>query len=145
MILCKGCLKEKELKAFIHSKDKITSICSSCRGRKRRAKLRLEMIRALGGKCSCCEIDNPCFLNLDHINDDAERHPNGVRMDDLMLLTRAKKNNWDSSKYQLLCFNCNFTKGFLGSCPHKLGWTTEVAYRRLEEFASLQFTVHKVL
>ena len=32
--------------------------------------LRLKLIKGYGGKCACCDNNEPCFLTIDHINND---------------------------------------------------------------------------
>jgi hypothetical protein len=83
--------------------------------------LRLEMIAAYGGGCSCCGETGVLFLDLDHIHNDGksdrENHGNGQR-----LLVWLKKNGWPRDRYQVLCSNCNQGKARnRGVCPHRTG------------------------
>jgi hypothetical protein len=48
-------------------------------------------------------------------------------------LAEAKKESWDKSKYECLCYNCNCSKGRYGQCPHRSGVTREDALRKLKE------------
>lgn len=85
--------------------------------REKRRRFRIEMVNAYGGKCVCCGETEIQFLSLDHINGggEAERKkffgPSGV-------LAYLKSRGWPTDKYQILCHNCNMSKGFYGECPH---------------------------
>lgn len=83
------------------------------RARRRRA----EVVKKLGGMCKCCGITQLEFLAIDHIHGGGSKEmrergygntEHAVRMD-----------NYDLSKYQILCHNCNMSKGFMGYCPHE--------------------------
>lgn len=80
---------------------------------------KMKVIQAYGGKCVCCGEYIPDFLNVDHINNDgAEERKKGLKGDKLFryLIT----NNFPKN-YQILCFNCNYSK-FLngGKCIHQI-------------------------
>jgi hypothetical protein len=67
-----------------------------------------------GGRCACpgCLVTRPEFLTLDHVNDDgaAHRRSLGGRTFTSPVLTDAMKRH-QPDRYQLLCANCNMTKG----------------------------------
>lgn len=105
--------------------------CFTCRGKKERAKLKLDMIKALGGKCECCGENHPYFLSLDHKNNDGPIHRE--QYNEQQIYRIARQENFDKSKWQLLCMNCNFAKGHFKECPHKLGITAEQALAILEQ------------
>lgn len=70
-----------------------------------------EALRVLGNKCACpgCEISEPMFLTIDHINGRAKgsrRHP----------ILEARDSGWDKAQFQILCWNCNMTKSNRGFC-----------------------------
>lgn len=72
---------------------------------KRQFRLRLSLIKMLGGKCVKCGIDNPFLLCFDHINGDGyqdrkSRSSNGL----LASIARPPE------RFQLLCHNCNYLK-----------------------------------
>lgn len=131
-ILCKLCCALKDEREFPHENGKIRRrICWTCRGRRERAKLKLDMIEALGNVCACCGESNPYFLTLDHVeNDGAEQRKT---LNEQQIYRRARLAGWPKNKYQLLCMNCNFAKGHFGVCPHQLGITTEKALETLRE------------
>jgi len=66
-------------------------------------------------KCACCGEDNIEFLSLDHIHNDGASHRKKVPMS--QIYTWLIKNNFPDG-FQILCMNCNFTKGIYGKCPH---------------------------
>lgn len=67
--------------------------------------------------CNCCGEKEQKFLSIDHINNDGNRHR---RADPSAIAIYAwlKKNGYPKG-FQVLCFNCNLSKAFFGSCPHK--------------------------
>ena len=82
-----------------------------------RHRQRLEVIEAYGGKCVCCGEAHPEFLTVDHVfNDGAEERKtewSGT------WYAKLKKLGWPKDRYQLLCWNCNSSKGIHGYCPHQ--------------------------
>lgn len=86
--------------------------------RKRKSRIRLEVIRKYGNKCRCCGETQIEFLTIDHIlNDGAlERHRRGGTSS---IYIRLYSKPVDRRRYQVLCFNCNCSKGAYGYCPHK--------------------------
>lgn len=98
------------------------AICRSCNNledKLRMIKNRKTIIFNLGGKCQCCGIDNAEILSIDHIN--------GNGIEDRKKFTKWKRYlkalsimdiNDLKSKYRCLCYNCNYSLGFWGVCPH---------------------------
>lgn len=78
--------------------------------RVRMYRLRLEAIKKLGGKCSCCEESREPCLNFDHIEDDGKIHRTfsaraigvGLYLD----LIAGKHGD----RIQILCANCHAIK-----------------------------------
>lgn len=79
-------------------------------------------LQAYGGpKCSCCGEDNPLFLTLDHINNDAPEERRRYRKSGRSSLTygQLRKLGYPSGR-RVLCFNCNCGRQRNGGgCPHK--------------------------
>ena len=75
------------------------------------------MVAAYGGECACCGESIKEFLTIDHINGDGakDRKIRGVGHTFYRWL---RKNNWPQGRLQLLCWNCNCSKGTRGYCPH---------------------------
>ena len=88
-------------------------------GRTWRWRIRMEMIEAYGGACTCCGEIQPEFLSIDHIRNDGytkrlKGEPSGAALYKVL-----RDKGWPRDEYQLLCMNCNFAKGHFGECPHK--------------------------
>jgi hypothetical protein len=70
-------------------------------------------------KCACCEYDEIDALAIDHIDGGGNK-----QMRDLGfksghdLYQWLVKNNFPKG-YRVLCFNCNFSNGLYGICPHQ--------------------------
>lgn len=96
---------------------------SSERGTRRRAEryqeLRQTVIIAYGGKCVCCGITEPKFLTIDHINNNGALERKSFGLKGRKMYAWLVRNNFPKDNYQLLCYNCNCTKGFYGRCPHE--------------------------
>jgi hypothetical protein len=77
-----------------------------------RAKVRQQIIAALGGKCQRCGFDDWRALQVDHVNGGGSRHRSTyVSMSryykDILASAQAQ-----SGEYQLLCANCNQVKRY---------------------------------
>lgn len=80
------------------------------------AKLRAVIFNHYGNQCECCgELQNE-FLSIDHING-CSRELRKEQGSGNALYRWLKRHNFPDG-YQVLCFNCNMAKGFLGICPH---------------------------
>lgn len=84
--------------------------------RERLQQRRQEALTAYGGQCKCCGEMERQFLTFDHMNNDGAEH------------RRRIKSMWTFYRWlivehpesiQVLCFNCNCSKGFYGVCPHE--------------------------
>jgi hypothetical protein len=80
--------------------------------------LRLEALEHYGSKCACCGETTFEFLSIDHINGGGNQHRKelGIKAGN-KFVRWLKENNWPEG-YQILCHNCNLSKGFYGECPH---------------------------
>jgi len=69
--------------------------------------------------CNCCgENSHHSFLTIDHISG-RKAIGHGREMKGTKLLYYLKKNGVDAKNFQILCWNCNSAKSFLGVCYHK--------------------------
>ena len=75
---------------------------------------RRRVIEHYGGVCVCCGESHYEFLSLDHVNGDGAEHRRQVAN----IVTWALKNGFPPS-LQVLCYNCNCSRGFWGYCPHE--------------------------
>lgn len=82
---------------------------------------RLKCLIFYGGnppKCSCCGETTIEFLSLDHINNDGNLHRKKINKYGNGIYPWIINNNFPNI-FQVLCHNCNLSKGFYGECPHK--------------------------
>lgn len=138
---CAKCGKEKPVFKFpvrtTNGKLYIGNGCSACNSSAGRARAKLKLYAAFGGRCSCCGEEHPYFLTLEHVNGGnpaKRRKVNGrsvVARIQPQLINEAEREGWDRAKYDLLCLNCNFAKGHFGECPHKSGVTKEAVMAKL--------------
>jgi hypothetical protein len=67
--------------------------------------------------CMCCGYNNIIALTINHIkgggNDEVQRFGGRYR-----LLMSIRDRNYPP-EYNILCYNCNFSLGRYGYCPHK--------------------------
>lgn len=85
------------------------------------ARIKLEVLKHYGEngipKCKCCGEKNIEFLTLEHPlgggKKERRKHGRGVTYYNYL-----RKNNYPI-ELEVLCFNCNLSKGIYGYCPHK--------------------------
>ena len=85
---------------------------------------RLRVLKHYGGEvpqCKCCGEKEIKFLSIDHINGGGLKHLRKIGRGSLMGWIIKKKY---PKGFQILCHNCNFSKGHYGMCPHMKGKTT---------------------
>lgn len=108
-------------------------------GRELKQKIRAEVLAHYGTsqdgivKCSCCNEDNMDFLTIDHINGDGAAHKRQIKLN---LDVWLKKNGYPLG-FQVLCYNCNCSKGkpFNGNtCPHTHPKTRKVVNGKIVLF-----------
>lgn len=98
------------------SKDKLAKVLSRAKelrdGRKR------QVIQHYGGKCACCGISEIEFLTMDHIVriGSKKRRENGDWGNRFYLNIIRRGFPAD---YRCLCWNCNWSHGCYGYCPHQ--------------------------
>jgi len=82
-----------------------------------RLQVKIEAFEAYDGcRCACCGVAELIFLTLDHVDGDGggrDRQLGGSR------LCYILKQAGFPPGYQVLCFNCNVAKHWLGICPHQ--------------------------
>jgi hypothetical protein len=113
--VCKRCRKIRDKKRYENRRELIRS-----KQRMYDLSVKIKIIMAYGGKCECCGENNIEFLTIDHIHNNGaqDRKNNGNKLGG-KLYRWLIKNNFPKDEYQLLCYNCNCSKGFFGYCPHK--------------------------
>jgi len=79
--------------------------------------------------CACCGESHIEFLTLDHINGGGSKQKRDLGISGSNTQKFYKwliNNNFPNDPHlQVLCFNCNITKGIYGYCPHKTKVTEE--------------------
>lgn len=98
-------------------------------GRKRnRQRKRIGAIKALGGKCAACGVEDVLILTIDHINGDWRNDP--VHRKDKIGLYRWILNNAEEAKrrLQVLCWNHNALKAiYPEEFDHRFPWLRKCA------------------
>jgi hypothetical protein len=107
---------------YASTKKENRNLCISCKAIDRKALNYADMIRVLaeyGGICQCCGENKIQLLTIDHINNDGAEHRkiNNIK-GGTSFYRWIVRNNFPKDILQILCFNCNCSKGFLGYCPH---------------------------
>ena len=68
-------------------------------------------IAAYGSRCACCGEAEFCFLTIDHINNDGNRHRSQPGSATGYAIYRwLKKEGYPKGQFQVLCWNCNCAK-----------------------------------
>lgn len=82
-------------------------------------KLKIEIISHYGGICKCCGEGGLDFLTIDHIMGGGTKHRKKLPSGSGSTYRWLKKKKYPK-EYQVLCFNCNFSK-YLGNgmCLHQ--------------------------
>jgi hypothetical protein len=101
--------KKIALRYSRNNRDKVNTTTKKVASR-----IRTQVLEAYGNKCTCCGETEPIFLTIDHIN--GVEPGSGARAG-LPLYRYLVKNNFPPG-FQILCYNCNCSKGYYGSCPH---------------------------
>jgi 5-methylcytosine-specific restriction endonuclease McrA len=85
------------------------------------AKIRFEILEHYSNgkfECNCCGENELDFLTIDHINNNGNEHRKS-KGSAFNIYQEIKRNNFPP-EYQILCMNCNMSKGKRGTCIHKL-------------------------
>lgn len=95
--------------------------------KKRARRFREMVIQAYGGPvCACCGETHVSMMTLDHINGGGIKHRTEIANQrgwkqkvSGVAFYRYLVNQGFPPGYQVLCFNCNFSKHLLGVCAHQ--------------------------
>lgn len=85
-------------------------------------RLKRDVLRKYGGVCACCREPNWECLTIDHINGDgvSDRwRVAGNRNRSRALYLFLFRTERIFPDYRVLCFNCNWSIGKYGYCPHQ--------------------------
>lgn len=86
-------------------------------------RLKEQLVKAYGGKCVCCGETAIEFLTIDHINGKGAEHRRQLGSNTASgsnFYRWLRNNGFPKDNFQLLCYNCNCSKGMNGYCPHKI-------------------------
>jgi hypothetical protein len=115
--LCKKCLeryRERMTKNYWDNWEK--------HNRNRKAIARAQRLRIFenygGAFCACCGEDEYVFLTIDHIENNGAQHKREIGGSGNILYRWIIQAGFPSG-FQVLCWNCNEAKRFLGRCPHR--------------------------
>ena len=117
-VLCWNCNNKKHL-------DKVMQMPSKNKkgeyARDYKKATKLEVFSAISNnhlECACCKENSDInLLTVDHI-EGRKNVGHGRSFSGDRLYTWLRKNNYPKG-FQLLCWNCNATKGLFGVCPHQ--------------------------
>lgn len=82
-------------------------------------KAKIEMIKAYGGKCVCCNETHRRFLTIDHTSEIGYKHRKSIKRYGSTFYAWLRKQGYPKDKYRLLCMNCNFATRLGDVCPHQ--------------------------
>jgi coproporphyrinogen III oxidase len=83
----------------------------------RNAAMRDLVVDHYGGRCACCGEATREFLEIDHINGGGNKHRREIKCFGNKFYDWLIKNDFPEG-FQVLCSNCNMSKGRYGYCPH---------------------------
>ena len=117
---CKSCRKLYMSQYYANNREKL-KLKNSKRNKARHNEAKIKVIEHYTGgdiKCMCsgCEVTEIEFLSVEHINGGGQedRNKSGART----FYERLVKDNYPED-IEILCFNCNLSRGFHGYCPHE--------------------------
>ena len=124
MIICRNCRIIKPDEDFILNRGNRQTLCKQCMSEysaKRNIALRVLAMQRVAGtqhpKCVCCGESTYEFLVLDHKNGDGKDHRSTLKHpNDIVKLLRH--SDCVGHDLQILCHNCNSTKGSKLECAH---------------------------
>lgn len=108
---CSACGEELNGNKFRCQKCHTAHLLS---GKKQWREKRQLVLNKYGTKCACCKISVYEFLELDHINGGGTQHRNLIGTN---MVRWIIKNNFPPI-FQILCANCNRSKGKFEICQH---------------------------
>jgi len=123
---CKTLLNENNCPAsFLKRQFAICRSCNQENENKRYSFQRQEIIKKLGN-CQCCNVKDYKYLSIDHIHGNGHQESLKLRGKSYIRKLYHMDEFSLKSKYQSLCYNCNYAKGFYKKCPHKFSGKIEL-------------------
>jgi hypothetical protein len=87
--------------------------------------LRIAMISAYGGCCTCCGESTYEFMTLEHVHGGGNAERKGIGngrnsgSSQMTIIRRLKNSGWPKGDYTVLCANCNMGTKYGRTCPHQ--------------------------
>ena len=94
--------------------------------------LRITVLNHYGNnnpKCVCCGENNIEFLTIDHIHGKGREMERRLKESGWILYKWLIKMNYPKG-FQILCYNCNCSRGHYGYCPHTKNTKTLINLRQ---------------
>ena len=89
------------------------------RRKARYKELRQVVFEGLGKTCACCGEGDDRFLSVDHVRNDGKLERLLGNRGAYLFYLNVIRGGFDKTRYQTLCYNCNFAKAKNGGiCPH---------------------------
>lgn len=80
-----------------------------------RDELRKKFLEMYGNQCSCCGESAFEFLTIEH-----KAGQKGMKRENTHKAYRKSIEEYRPDLYEVLCMNCNHSKGTRGYCPHQI-------------------------
>jgi len=81
-------------------------------------KLRDEVLKHYGNKCTCCGESHKEFLSIDHISGKGNQHRKEHKLIGSYKIYFWLRKQHFPTGFRILCHNCNQSLGHYGYCPH---------------------------
>ena len=107
--------------------------CASKKARDK--KVRYAALVAYSGrepKCKCCGEPIVEFLTIDHINGGGGEHRRKLSKSSGAIYRWLRDNSYPPG-FQVLCWNCNVSKGLYGKCPHERSRESSISTENYRE------------
>lgn len=92
-------------------------IAPKSRTAKRNRTRKEEIIKHYGGKCRCCGLKELMFLTVNHDEGGGKKHRKEVGSGSSFY--KWLKREGLPTGFSVMCWNCNFSHGLYGYCPHQ--------------------------
>jgi len=118
---CRKCGRAKLVRTSSHPLygTRKRSECRYCE-RDRNGALRRDALKLFGGSCRCCAQSDPAKLTFDHLRENGNVQRGSDHCGTAHFYRRLLREDLNRTEYQLLCWNCNFSKHLGGgTCVHQ--------------------------
>jgi len=101
---CKYCFNENNIRNYV------CNFCRKIEKKNYKTKLKQLVFKTYGGECKFCQVNNINYLTIDHIDNSGSVHRKEIGQD---IYTWLKLNGFPKDNFQILCFNCNYSKAYI--------------------------------